>query len=102
MTDEIEPNPETSRTATYEIRVRGRLGAAWSDWFAGLRVTLEDDGDTLLAGLLDQAALHGVLRRVRDLGLPLIAVTRIDSGRRVPRPSSGRHRAPARTTWRKK
>jgi hypothetical protein len=87
MSDEIEPRPETSRTAAYEIRVSGHLGPAWSDWFAGLHVTREDDGDTMLAGLLDQAALHGVLRRVRDLGLPLISVTRIESGRRVPRAS---------------
>jgi len=82
MSDEIEPGSETSRTAAYEIRVSGHLGAAWSDWFTGLRITLEDNGDTLLAGPLDQAALHGVLRRVRDLGVPLISVTRIE-----PRPS---------------
>jgi hypothetical protein len=84
MSDEIERGPETSRTALYEIRVSGHLGSAWSDWFTGLRVTLEDNGDTLLAGPLDQAALHGVLRRVRDLGVPLISVTRIESGRQVP------------------
>lgn len=87
MSDEIEPSPETSRPAAYEIRVRGHLGPAWSDWFTGLRVTLEDNGDTRLGGLLDQAALHGVLRRVRDLGLPLIAVIRIESGRHVPQES---------------
>ena len=84
MSDEIEPGAETSRTAAYEIRIKGHLGSAWSDWFTGLRVTLEDDGDTLLAGPLDQAALHGVLRRVRDLGTPLISVTRIESGRQWP------------------
>ena len=84
MSDEIEPGPETSRTAAYEIRVRGRLGSAWSDWFTGLGVTLDDNGDTLLAGLLDQAALHGVLRRVRDHGLPLISVTRVGPGRPAP------------------
>lgn len=88
MSDEIEPGPETSRTAAYEIRVRSHLGSGWSDWFTGLRVTLEDNGDTLLAGPLDQAALHGVLRRVRDLGVPLISVTRIESGRRVPQTST--------------
>ncbi len=87
MSDDIEPRPETSQTAAYEIRVGGHLGSAWSDWFTGLRVTPEDNGDTLLAGPLDQAALHGVLRRVRDLGMPLIAVTRIESGRRVPQAS---------------
>ena len=79
MSDENEPSPETGRPAAYEIRVRGHLGSAWSDWFTGLRVTLEDHGGTLLAGPLDQAALHGVLRRVRDLGLQLISVTRIES-----------------------
>ena len=87
MPDEIEPGPETSRTAAYEIRVRGHLGSAWSDWFTGLRVTPEDNGETLLAGPLDQAALHGVLRRVRDLGMPLISVNRIESGRPAPRTS---------------
>jgi len=102
MSDEIEPGPDASRTASYEIRVRGHLGSAWSDWFTGLRVTVEDDRNTLLAGPLDQAALHGVLRRVRDLGMPLISVTRIEPGKRMPRPSSDRSRAPARTPWRKK
>jgi hypothetical protein len=83
MSDEIDASPDASRPAAYEIRVRGHLGSAWSDWFTGLRVTLEDDGDTLLAGLLDQAALHGVLRRVRDLGIPLVSVTRIEPERNV-------------------
>ncbi len=101
MSNEIAPGPETSRPAAYEVRVRGHLGSAWSDWFTGLRVTLEDDGDTLLVGLLDQAALHGVLRRVRDLGMPLISVTRMESGRLVPRPSTGRMRPPAHTQRRK-
>lgn len=85
MSDEIEPGQSTIRPTVYEIRIRGYLGSAWSDWFTGLRVTLEEDGDTLLAGALDQAALHGVLRRVRDLGVPLIAVTRLESGPRAPR-----------------
>jgi hypothetical protein len=87
MSDENEPTPETGRPAVYRIRVRGHLGSAWSDWFTGLRVTLEDHGDTLLVGPLDQAALHGVLRRIRDLGLPLVSVTRIESGRLVPQAS---------------
>jgi hypothetical protein len=87
MSDQNEPGPETGRPEVYEIRVRGRLGSAWSDWFAGLRVTLEDHGDTLLTGPLDQAALHGVLRRVRDLGMPLISVTRIEQGPTAPQRS---------------
>ena len=102
MSLESEPSPQTSRPAVYEVRVRGHLGSAWSDWFTGLRVTLEDDGDTLLAGRLDQAALHGVLRRIRDLGLPLISVTRVESGRWVARSPSDRDRAPADTSWRER
>jgi hypothetical protein len=87
MSDQNEPSRETGRPEHYEIRVRGHLGSAWSEWFTGLRVTLEDHGDTLLAGQLDQAALHGVLRRVRDLGMPLISVTRIEPGPIVPQVS---------------
>jgi hypothetical protein len=62
----------------YQIRVRGHLGAALSEWFDGLRVTNEENGEAVLTGpVVDQAALHGLLARVRDLGLPLIAVTRV-------------------------
>jgi hypothetical protein len=84
MSDQIDGRPATSRTPTYEIRVQGHLGSAWSDWFTNLRVTLEASGDTVLAGQLDQAALHGVLRRVRDLGLPLISITRVESTGTAP------------------
>ena len=56
---------------------RGHLGREWTDWFGGLTLTLEDNGETLLTGpVVDQAALHGLLRKVRDLGMPLISVTR--------------------------
>jgi hypothetical protein len=59
----------------YEIRLQGRLDARWADWFEGLTLTQESDGTTVLSGLVvDQAALHGLLAKVRDLGLPLIAV----------------------------
>jgi hypothetical protein len=59
----------------YQIRIKGHLGSQWTDWFEGLTITLEDDGDTLLTGLVvDQAALHGLLKRVRDLGMPLVSV----------------------------
>jgi len=65
----------------YQIRVRGHLGANWSEWFEGLRITNEDNGEAVLTGpVADQAELHGLLVRVRDLGLPLVAVTRIDEG----------------------
>ncbi len=60
----------------YQIRIKGHLGRQWTDWFSGLAITLEDNGDTLLTGLIvDQAALHGLLRKVRDLGMPLISLS---------------------------
>jgi hypothetical protein len=59
----------------YEIRLKGHLDDQWSDWFGGLTIILEVNGDTLLTGpVVDQAALHGLLKRVRDLGLPLLSV----------------------------
>ena len=62
----------------YHIRIKGHLGPQWADWFEGLTVTLEANGDTLLTGpVVDQAALYGVLRKLRDVGLPLVSVTRI-------------------------
>jgi hypothetical protein len=64
----------------YEIRVEGHLVADWSDWFEGLTVCQEMNGETVLSGSLDQAALHGVLARVRDLGLTLVAVDRRTQG----------------------
>jgi hypothetical protein len=58
-----------------ELRLKGHLDERWADWFEGLTITHEDNGDTLLTGpVVDQAALHGLLRKVRDLGLPLISV----------------------------
>jgi hypothetical protein len=61
----------------YQIRIKGHLGPQWADWFGGLTITLEEGGETLLTCLVvDQAALYGLLRKVRDLGLPLISVTR--------------------------
>jgi hypothetical protein len=62
----------------YQIRVKGHLGRQWTDWFEGLTITLEENGDTILTGpVVDQAALHGLLRKVRDLGMPLISAIRI-------------------------
>jgi hypothetical protein len=62
----------------YHIRVTGHGGPLWSEWFAGLAVTNLENGEAILSGpLLDQAALHGVLARLRDLGLPLLAVERV-------------------------
>lgn len=64
----------------YQIKVEGHLGAQWSNWFDGLTMTLDDHGDTLLTGtIVDQATLHGLIKKVRDLGVPLISVIRIES-----------------------
>jgi len=63
----------------YEIRLKGHLAERWAYWFEGLTITLEDNGNTLLAGpVVDQAALHGLLKKVRDLGLPLISVISVE------------------------
>jgi hypothetical protein len=64
----------------YEIRLKGHLDSQWTDWFGGLTITLEDD-DTLLTGpVVDQAALHGLLKKVRDLGMPLVSVCPFEHG----------------------
>jgi hypothetical protein len=67
-----------SSTGQYEIRLQGHLHARWTAWFDGLSVTNESDGTTVIRGeVVDQAALHGVLRKLADLGLPLLSVTAI-------------------------
>jgi hypothetical protein len=65
----------------YEICVKGRLGPRWSAWFDGLSLTSEDDGTTVIRGpVVDQAALHGLLQKLRDVGIPLVSLTQIPSG----------------------
>jgi hypothetical protein len=72
-------DPDAPRPTLYEIRVGGHLDATWGDWFPGLVVTPDGSGDTLLTGpVADQAALHGLLRRVRDLGVPLLSLNRVE------------------------
>ena len=69
----------SQQSIIYQIRIKGHLGCQWSDWFEGLTIKLEDDGNTIISGpVLDDAALHGLLKRVRDLGMPLISVNRIE------------------------
>ncbi len=66
----------------YEIRLKGHLDNRWADRFEGLTVTLEENGDTLLTGpVVDQAALHGLLKKVRDLGMPLVSVNFVNPSR---------------------
>ena len=73
--------------AAYEIRVKGHLDGRWSEWFDGLTIANVENGDALLSGeIVDQSALHGVLNKVRDLGLPLMAVSRIKSMQEGLRP----------------
>lgn len=77
------PNPPgiAGQAPVYQIRLAGHLGQEWAEWFGALRLSQQADGDTLLTGpIADQAALHGVLRRVRDLGLPLVSVRRLSPG----------------------
>ncbi len=65
----------------YEIRVRGHLDSHWSEWFDGLTLTPLETGETVISGtVMDQAALHGILIKVRDLGLPLLSVVRVEPG----------------------
>ena len=69
----------TSNAQYYEIRLKGHLEARWVKWFDGLSITLDDNGNTLLSGpVADQAALHGLLKRIRDLGLPLLSVNTVE------------------------
>ena len=71
MAEVIDPNQPT----IYQIRVKSHLGSDWTEWFEGLSITLENNGDMLLTGpVVDQAALHGLLKKVRDLGMPLVSV----------------------------
>lgn len=76
----FNPKTDPGQTLVYQIRIKGHLGSQWSDWFEGQTITLEDNGDTLLTGhVVDQAALYGLLKKVRDIGLPLVSVTQIQS-----------------------
>jgi hypothetical protein len=81
MSNKIDPKTDPSQPIAYQIRIKGHLGREWTDWFEGLTITLEEDGNTLLTGpVVDQAALHGLLKKVRDLGLPLVSVSPIEPG----------------------
>ena len=81
MSNKFNPKSDPSGPLVYQIRIEGHLGPQWTDWFDGMTITLEDNGDTLLIGsIVDQAALYGLLRKVRDLGMPLLLVNRLEPG----------------------
>ena len=74
-----KPGSDSNRPTVYQIRLEGQLDARWADWFEGMSITLDRRGDTILTGpVVDQAALHGLLKKVRDLGMPLVSVNRIE------------------------
>ena len=79
MANERNANTGPGQPTIYHIRIKGHLGPQWTDWFGGVTLTLEPNGETLLTcPMVDQAALHGLLRKVRDGGLPLLSVIRIE------------------------
>ena len=79
MSNKLTPQPDSVQPMVYQIRVKGHLDSQWTDWFGGLTITLEENGDTLLTGpVIDQAALHGLLKKVRDLGMPLVSVSPVE------------------------
>ena len=79
MSNNRNPTTDPNQPMIYEIRIGGHLGREWTEWFGGLTITLEDNGETVLSGpVIDQAALHGLLRSIRDLGMPLLSVFRVE------------------------
>jgi len=81
MSNEPKTKSAPRQPVGYQIRIKGHLDSQWTDWFGGLTITLQEDGDTLLTGpVVDQAALHGLLKKVRDLGMPLVSVSPVEHG----------------------
>ncbi len=79
MSNELNSQTDPGTPIHYEIRIKGHLGAQWTDWFEGLTITLDANGETLLTGpVADQAVLHGLLKKVRDLGMPLVSIMRVN------------------------
>lgn len=91
MSNEFYPKTDPNRPMVYQIMIKGQLDAQWADWFDGLTITLEDNGNTLLTGsVVDQASLYGLLKKVRDLGIPLISVTPVVPGKGSDDPSESK------------
>lgn len=82
MIHNLHPTTDSNPPLVYEIKVEGHLDDQWGDWFGGATITLEGNGDTLITRpVIDQAALYGLLKKVRDLGMPLVSVKRVQPGR---------------------
>jgi hypothetical protein len=81
MTNEYHSNRGPNQPEIYQIVLQGHLSSQWSDWFDGFTITPDEHGQTILVGpVIDQAALYGVLKKIRDLGIPLISINRLDPG----------------------
>lgn len=79
MSNILNSQIDSRKPIAYQIEIQGHLGLLWTDWFNGVTITLEENGNTLLTSpVIDQAALHGLLKKVRDLGMFLLSVNRID------------------------
>ncbi len=101
MTERQASTPDHPESGRYEIRLTGHLDAHWTAWFDGLTVSHEGDGTTVIGGpIADQAALHGVLQRVRDLGLPLVSVIRVEGDQSTSAGDEAGYRRPRRRSTR--
>jgi hypothetical protein len=90
MANARNPPTDPGEPLVYQIRIKGHLDPYWSSWFEGLAITREDNGETLLTGpLVDQAALHGLMRKMRDLGIPLLSVVCVKAGQAATETSEG-------------
>ncbi|MBN1261340.1 MAG: hypothetical protein JXB35_11750 [Anaerolineae bacterium] len=86
MSNKHDQTSDSGDSLVYQIRLKGYLDSQWTDWFGGLTITLEENGETLLTGpVVDQAALYGLLKKVRDLGMPLISVNPLNKQEKEPR-----------------
>src|SRR5437588_11623990 len=93
MSSTFNTESEKARPTVYQIRIKGHLSCEWADCFEGLTLTALDNGETLLTGaVVDQAALYGLLRKVRDVGLPLLSVRPVEPGRAEAKPVNEMHR----------
>ena len=82
MSNHLDPKSDPNQPIVYQIRVKSHLSPDWKNWFDGLTIAIEENGDTLLTGpVIDQAALYGLLKKVRDLGMPLISVNPVETTR---------------------